>query len=232
MTDEVTVEADTVTLRSDRRALDTRRRDALARVYAVCAATETSVTVTDVPLRVFRFDETLWVLPWTTAGVAAAIATIWPEPRRRAEQCWEAVIDELPRDWRKLLGEGARPQGPALMVAPLSALPAWQIRREGTDSHFVGEHAYPYLDTLIAGWLRRDVSRGDALAAAIAAFRKDTNADDWAETRADIAGLLRRHDDAALRQEFTRLFPPAGDPAARHNGVRQWLGRIDELLRD
>ena len=232
MTDEVTVEADTVTLRSDRRVLDTRRRDALARVYAVCAATETSVTVTDVPLRVFRFDAVLWVLPWTTAGVAAAIAAIWPEPRRRAEQCWEAVIDELPRDWRKLLGEGARPQGPALMVAPLSALPAWHIRREGTDSHFVGEHAFPYLDALIAGWLRRDVGgAGDALTAAIAAFRQETNADDWAETRADIAQLLHRYDDAALAREFTRLFRLAGDPAARHGGVRQWLGRIDALLR-
>jgi hypothetical protein len=232
MTDEVTVEADTVTLRSDRRALDTRRRDALARVYAVCAATETSVTVTDVPLRVFRFDAALWVLPWTTAGVSAAIDAIWPEPRRRAEQCWEAVIDELPRDWRKLLGEGARPQGPALLVAPLSALPAWQIRREGTDSHFVGEHDYPYLDALIAGWLRRNVDgSGAALAAAIAAFRDETNADDWAETRADIAALLRRHDDAALGQEFTRLFRSGGDAPRVKGGVREWLGRIDELLR-
>jgi phytoene/squalene synthetase len=60
MTDEVTVEADTVTLRSGGRALDTQARGALARVYAVCAAADTSVTVTDVPLRVFRFYETLW----------------------------------------------------------------------------------------------------------------------------------------------------------------------------
>src|SRR5215813_5986392 len=110
MADEITVDADTVTLRSDGRVLDTQRRDAFARAYAVCAAADMSVTVTDVPLRVFRFDATLWVLPWTTAGVAAAIAAIWPEPRERAERCWEAVIDELPRDWRKLLGERARPQ--------------------------------------------------------------------------------------------------------------------------
>jgi hypothetical protein len=232
MTDEVTVEADTLTLRSGGRVLDTQRRDALARAYAVCAAAETSVTVTDVPLRVFRFDERLWVLPWTTAGVAAAIAAIWPEPRQRAERCWEAVIDELPRDWRKLLGERARPQDPAVVAAPASALPAWRIRREGANSHFVGEHAFPFLDALIAGWLRQDFdSAGDALAAAIASFRKETNADDWAETRADIARLLRRYDDAALAQEFIRLFRPGIHPPARQGGTRQWLARIDDLLR-
>jgi|SRR5690349_12173824 len=232
MTDEVTVDADTVTLRSGGRVLDTQRRAALARAYAVYAAAETSVTATDVALRVFRFDERLWVLPWTTAGVATAIAAIWPDPRPRAERCWEAVIDELPRDWRRLLGDRARPQGPALLVTPVSALPAWRIRREGSNSHFVGEHAYPYLDALIAGWFRhkRDVA-GDALASVIASFRRDTNADDWAEARADIACLLRRHDDAALAQEFIRLFRPGVEPAAWKNSIRQWLARIDELLR-
>jgi len=231
MTDEVTVEADTVTLRSGGRVLGTQRRDALARAYAVCAAAETSVAATDVALRVFRFDERLWVLPWTTAGVAAAIAAIWPEPRQRAERCWEAVIDELPRDWRKLL-DRARPQGPALLVAPVSALPAWYIRREGSNSHFVGEHAYPFLGALIAGWFRHNVNgAGDPLAATIASFRKDTNADDWAETRADIARLLHRYDDAALGQEFIRLFRPGVDLAARQGNARQWLARIDELLR-
>jgi hypothetical protein len=232
MTDEVTVDADTVTLRSGGRVLDTQRRDALARVYAVCAAADTSVTVTDVPLRVFRFDDRLWVLPWTTAGVAAATAAIWPEPRQCAERCWEAVIDELPRDWRKLLGDGLRPQGSAVLVAPVAALPAWRIRREGADSHFVGEHAYPFLDALIAGWFHQkfDVA-GDTLAAAIASFRKETNADDRAETRADIARLLRSHDDAALAQEFIRLFRPDVDPAAWQGSPRQWLTRIEELLR-
>jgi hypothetical protein len=232
MTDEVTVDADTVTLRSGGRVLDTQRRDALARVYAVCAAADTSVTVTDVPLRVFRFDDRLWVLPWTTAGVAAATAALWPEPRQRAERCWEAVIDELPRDWRKLLGDGLRPQGSAVLVAPVAALPAWRIRREGADSHFVGEHAYPFLDALIAGWFHQkfDVA-DDTLAAAIASFRKETNADDWAETRADIERLLRRHDDTALAQEFIRLFRPGVDAAAWRGSARQWLTRIDELLR-
>ena len=231
MTDEVTVDADTVTLRSGGRVLDTQRRDALARAYAVCAATDTSVTVTDVPLRVFRFDDRLWVLPWTTAGVAAAIAAIWPEPRQRAERCWEAVIDELPREWRKLLGERARPQDPAVLVVPVSALPAWRIRREGANSHFVGEHAYPYLDALIAGWFHQDFDiAGDTLAAVIASFRKETNADDWAATRADIAGLLRRYDDAALAQEFIRLFRPGVDPAAWQGSARQWLARVEELL--
>jgi hypothetical protein len=231
MTDEITVEADSVTLRSDGRALDAQRRDALARAYAVCPAADTSVTVTDVPLRVFRFDERLWVLPWTTAGVAAAIAAIWPAPRERNERCWEAVIDELPRDWRKLLGERARPQAPSVLVAPISALPAWRIRREGANSHFVGEHAFPFLDALIAGWFRRDVDvAGDGLAAAIAAFRKETNADDWAETRADIARLLRRYDDAALAPEFIRLFVPRGDAAAWRGSARQWLARVEELL--
>ena len=232
MTDEVTVDGDTVTLRSGGRVLDTQRRDALARVYAVCAAAETSVTATDVALRVFRFDERLWVLPWTTAGVAAAIAAIWPEPRQRAERCWEAVIDELPRDWRKLLGDRARPQGPALLVAPASGLPAWRIRREGSNSHFVGEHAYPFLDALISGWFHQkfDIA-GDTLAAVIASFRRDTNSDDWAETRADIGRLLRRYDDAALAQEFIRLFRPGVDPAAWQGSARQWLARIEELLR-
>jgi hypothetical protein len=230
MTDEVTVEADTVTLRSGGRVLDAQRRDALARVYAVCAAAETSAA-TDVALRVFRFEERLWVLPWTTAGVAAAIAAIWPEPRQRAERCWEAVIDELPRDWRKLL-DRPRPQGPALLVAPPSGLPAWRIRHEGSNSHFVGEHAFPFLDALIAGWFRQDLDvAGDTLAAAIASFRKETNADDWAETRADIARLLRRHDDAALAQEFIRLFGTGTAPAGWRSSARQWLGRIEELLR-
>jgi hypothetical protein len=231
MTDEVTVDADTVTLRSSGRALDTQRRDALARTYAVCPATDTTVTVTDVPLRVFRFDDRLWVLPWTTAGVAAAIAAIWPEPRPRAERCWEAVIDELPRDWRKLLGDGLRPQGPAVLAVPVSALPAWRIRREGTDSHFVGEHAYPYLEALIAGWFHQDVDvAGDTLARVIASFRQETNADDWAETRADIARLLRRYDDAALAEEFVRLFRPGVDPAAWQRSAPQWLARVEELL--
>ena len=233
MTDEVTVDAEIVTLRSGGRVLDTQRRDALARAYAVCAAADTSVTVTDVPLRVFRFDDRLWVLPWTTAGVAAAIAVIWPEPWHRAERCWEAVIDELPRDWRKLLGDAVRPQGPAVLVVPVSALPAWRIRREGANSHFVGDHAYPFLDALIAGWFHQDFDiAGDSLAAVIASFRKETNSDDWAEARADIARLLRRYDDAALAQEFIRLFRPGVDPAAWQGSVRQWLARIEELLRE
>jgi hypothetical protein len=163
--------------------------------------------------------------------VAAEIATIWPEPRQRAERCWEAVIDEPPRDWRKLLGDGGRPQGPALLVVPVAGLPAWRIRREGSNSHFVGEHAYPYLVTLIAGWFHQDVDgAGDTLAAVIASFREDTNSDDWAETRADIARLLRRYDDAALPQEFIRLFRPGVDPAARQGSARAWLERIDDLL--
>jgi len=232
MTDEVTVDADTVTLRSGGRVLDTQRRDALARVYAVCPAADTSVTVTDVPLRVFRFDDRLWVLPWTTAGVAAATDAIWPEPRQRAERCWEAVIDELPRDWRKLLGDGLRPQGSAVLVVPVAALPAWRIRREGADSHFVGEHAFPFLDALIAGWFHQKFDgAGETLAAAIASFRKETNADDWAETRADIERLLRGYDDAALAQEFIRLFRPGVDAAAWRGSPRQWLTRIEELLR-
>ncbi len=231
MMDEVTLEADAVALRSDGRELDAQARDALERVYAVCAGADTSVTVTDVPLRVFRFADRLWVLPWTTAGVAAAIAAVWPEPRQRAEQCWEAVIDELPRDWRKLLGERARPQDAAGMVAPLSALPAWRIRRDGSNSHFVGEHAYPYLDALIGGWFHRDVCiAGETLAARIASFRKDTNADDWAETRADIACLLRRYDDAVMPQEFIRLFKSGVGPAASHGSTRQWLASIEHLL--
>jgi hypothetical protein len=229
MMDEVTVETETVALRSGGRVLDTQRQDALARVYAVFAGADLSVTVTDVALRVFRFDDRLWVLPWTTAGVEAAIAAIWPEPRQRAERHWEAVIDQLPRDWRRLLGDGIRPQG--LLVALLSELPAWRIRHEGSNSHFVGEHAYPFLDALIAGWLHQDFDiAGDRLADAIASFRRDTNSEDRAETRADIARLLRRYDDPALRQELSRLFRPGIDPAAWRGSARQWLTRIDELL--
>lgn len=232
MADEVTVDADTVRLRSGDRVLDTQHRDALARVYAVCAAAETSVAATEVALRVFRFDTTLWVLPWTTAGVAAAIAAIWPEPRQRAERRWEAVIDELPRDWRKLLGDRARPQVPAVLVASVSALPAWRIRHEGSNSHFVGEHTYPFLDALIAGWFYQNLDiTGDTLAAVIASFRRDTNRDDWAETRADIARLLRRYDNAALSREFNQLFRLGVDSAPWRDGTRQCLMRIDEFLQ-
>ena len=70
---------------------------------------------------------------------------------------------------------------------------------------------------------------GDA--AAIAAFSRETNADDWVETRADIARLLRSYDDAAVTQEFLRLFWPGGDAAACQAGARQWLKRIKEFLR-
>jgi contact-dependent growth inhibition (CDI) system CdiI-like immunity protein len=64
----------------------------------------------------------------------------------------------------------------------------------------------------------------------IASSLKDTNADDRAQTRADIARLLRRYDDAALPQEFIRLFRPGVDPAAWQGSTRQWLARVDELL--
>jgi len=72
--DEVTVEAETAALRSGGRVLDTQRQDALARVYAIFAGADLSVTVTDVALGVFRFDERLWVLPWTTANATPATA--------------------------------------------------------------------------------------------------------------------------------------------------------------
>jgi hypothetical protein len=136
----------------------------------------------------------------------------------------------LPHDWRRLLGDGLRPQG--LLVAPLSELPAWRIRHEGSNSHFVGEHAYPFLDALIAGWFHQDFDiAGDKLAVAIASFRRDTNSEDWAETRADIARLLRRYDDVALPREFIRLFVPDIRPTAWCGSTRAWLTRIDELLR-
>jgi hypothetical protein len=64
-----------------------------------------------------------------------------------------------------------------------------------------------------------------------ASFRKETNADDWAETRADIERLLRRYDETALPQEFIRLFRPGVDPAAWQGSARQWLARVDDLLR-
>src|SRR5215470_15937692 len=143
--DEVAVDGEVVRLASDGRLLDTQRRETLERVYAVHAASDISITATDVAQRVFRFADTFWVLPWTTAGVAAAIAAIWPESGLRAERCWEAVIDELPRDWRKSsLGGPAHPHAPTVLVLPLSALPPWRIRREGANSHFVGEHAFPF----------------------------------------------------------------------------------------
>ena len=233
--DEVTVEAETVVLRSGGRVLDTQRQDALARVYAVFAGADLSVTVTDVALRVFRFDDRLWVLPWTTAGVEAAIAAIWPEPRQRAEQHWEAVIDQLPRDWRRLLETRLRPTGGGLLVAPLSELPAWRIRHEGSNSHFVGEHAYPFLDALIGGWFHQDFDiAGDTLAVAIASFRRDTNSEDWAETRADIARLLRRYDDVALPHEFHPPFCPrysSHDAAPQHASMAHADRRIAEAVK-
>jgi hypothetical protein len=233
MMDEVAIDGDAVTLAAEGRRRDTQRRDALERVYAVHAGSEVAEAAADVALRVFRFADALWVLPWTTAGVAAAIAAIWPDPRQRAEGCWEAVIDELPRDWRtSTRGDRARPQAAAVLVLPASALPTWRIRHEGANSHFVAEHAFPFLDALIGGWFHQDFDiEGDTLAAVIAAFRRVSNADDWAETRADIARLLRRYDDAALPREFVRLFAPGIDAEAWCGSTRAWLTQIDELLR-
>jgi hypothetical protein len=234
MTGEVTVDSESVTLRSRGLVLDTQRRDALERVYEVWAGCPVDIFAPDVEFHVFRFSDKLWVLSWETAGVWEAIRTIWPEQRQRDERYWIAAIGEMPRDWRKSYLWGLlRPHAPALLVLPPSALPHWVIKREACNfAGFVAEHDYPYLNNLIGGWFHQDFDiTGDTLEAVIADFKKNTHSDSWAETRTDIARLLNLHDDAALSGEFISLFQPGIDPEAWSGSTRRWLSCIDKLLR-
>lgn len=97
----------------------------------------------------------------------------------------------------------------------------------------INEHEYPHLAQLIGGWFHQDFDiEGGTLEAMIAAFKKVTTPADCAETRADIGRLLSRYDDQALSQEFVRLFRPDVIVEGWDGmSTRQWLTRIDELLR-
>lgn len=186
-------------------------KNALDRVYWVRAGSEIDWWALDVEFYVFRSRDKLWVLPWKTAGVRAAIDAIWPEKHQRSEHCWIARLGEIPRDWRKSYLWGlARPHAPALLVLQLSALPPWLIQREGSWAGYVQDHDYPYLAYLIGGWFHQDFDiEGGTLEAVIAPFKKfDSRPECWAEIRSDIARLLNRYGDGALPQELVRLFRP------------------------
>ncbi len=233
MRDEVKIDGERITLFSRGARIDAQLKDALDRVYWVMAGSEINFLALDVEFHVFRFHDELWVLPWETSGVGEAIDAIWPEQQTRSERCWIAVMSEMPRPWRKSYLWGLlRPHAPALLVLPPALLP-WLIKREASNAGYVQEHEYPYLANLIGSWFHQDYDiAGSTLEAVIASFRKDTNSDDWAETRADIERLLNRYDDQALPEEFVRLFEP-GIIAEGWDGMstRQWLTRIDALLR-
>ena len=234
MHDEVTLDGEMIKLLSRGKLVDAQRHDALDRVYWVMAGSEVNIFAIDVEFHVFRFHDKLWVLPWKTARVQAAINTIWPERPMRAERCWMAVISEMPRDWRKSYLWGLfRPHAPALLALPSSALPPWLITRDGSQADFVQEHEYPYLANLIGCWFHQDYDiAGSTLEAVIASFKKESNPDTWAETQADIARLLSRLDDQALPQEFVRLFQPDVTVEGWDGmSTRQWLTRVAALLR-
>ena len=233
MPGEVTIDDNLMKLLSRGRLLDVQRRDALERIYFVSAGSAINLFALDVEFHVFRFSEKLWVLPSKTAGVEAAIPAIWPEQRRRSDRCWETVIAEMPRAWRKSFLWGlARPHTPSLLVLPLSALPRWRIKRKHSNANYVGEHDFPYLNYLIGCWFHQDWDiEGDTLDAVIASFKKSEAPADWTETRADIERLLNRYDDQNLAREFIRLFRPDVDPEGWGMSTRQWLARIGELLQ-
>jgi hypothetical protein len=231
--DEVTVEGDTLRVLARGRLLDAQRRDALARVYFVAAGSDISAANLDAEFYVFRFREKLWVLPEETAGVSTAVDAVRPESIAPSEGCWDAFIDEIPRDWRKSFLAGLiRPHAPGLLVVPVGTLPHWRIRRRGSTGSYVGEHDYPFLDALIGGWFHQDFDiEGDTLEAVIAAYKKIDAPEDWADARADIKSLLGRYGDSDLSREFIRLFEPGVAPEAWGMSTRQWLRRIQELLR-
>ncbi|HEX3435659.1 MAG TPA: contact-dependent growth inhibition system immunity protein [Pseudacidobacterium sp.] len=92
---------------------------------------------------------------------------------------------------------------------------------------------YPYLFNLIGGWFHQDFAlEGDTtLEGIIAAFRKESPPEDWLGTRADIHRLLRFYNDEELPQKFGELFSHQVDAALWGMTTRQWLLRIDELLK-
>ncbi|MBV8962819.1 MAG: hypothetical protein JOY97_06965 [Hyphomicrobiales bacterium] len=232
--DKVKIDGERVILFSRGRLVDAQPCACLERVYSVHAGSDISIFTPDVEFHVFRFKDKLWVLPWKTGGVAGAVDAIWPERNDRLSHSWEAVLWEMPRDWRKSYFWGlARPPMPALRVLPRSAaaLP-WFAKREGSKVGGVPDHDYPYLNYLIGGYFHQDWDiAGDTLDAVIALFKDEHAAEDWTEIRGDIGRLLNRYDDAALPQEFIRLFRPDIDPEAWSGSTRKWLTQVEALLR-
>jgi hypothetical protein len=232
MTDEVTIEGDTLRLLSRGRLHHAQRRDALDRIYFVAAGSDISVNNLDVEFHVFRFVDKLWVLPERTVGVSTAIDAVRREQLPQSGLCWDAVLGEIPRDWRKSFLWGlVRPHAPGLLVLPVEVLPAWRIRRKGAKGSYVGEHDNPFLDALIGGWFHQDFDlAGDTLEEVIASYKEVGMREDWADARADIERLLGRCGDQELTREFIRLFEPGVDPEAWGTSTRAWLMRIHALL--
>jgi CdiI immunity protein len=234
MHDEVTLVGDMIKLLSRDKLVDAQHRNALDRIYWVTAVSKINWLPLDTEFHVFRFSDKLWVLPWDTAGVHAAINAIWPEQEERSARSWIAAISEIPRDWRKsYLFDLFRPRAPTLLVLPLTGLPPWLIKRDESQADYVQEHEYPYLANLVCCWFHQDYDiAGSTLEAVIASFKKDSNPDTWAETRGDIARLLNRFDDQALPQEFVDLFTPDVTVEGWDGmSTLQWLTRVNALLR-
>ena|ERR1700690_2181899 len=91
---------------------------------------------------------------------------------------------------------------------------------------------YSFLDSLIGGWFHQDFDvNGDTLEEILASYRKAQKPEELLGARADIEKFLREHDDSHLTEEFVRRFQPGVDPEAWGMSTREWLLRIDELLR-
>jgi contact-dependent growth inhibition (CDI) system CdiI-like immunity protein len=232
MTDEVTIDGDTLRPLSRGCLLDAQHRNALDRVYFVEAGSDISVYNLNVEFHVFRFAGKLWVLPEKTAGVSTVIDGVWRKDITPSDRCWDAFLGEIPRAWRKsFLWRLVGPHAPGLLVLPVEALPTWRIRRKGSKGSYVGEHDYPFPDALIGGWFHQDFDiAGNTLEEVITSYKKVDAPEDLADARAEIERLLGRCDDQELTREVIRLFEPGVDPEAWGMSTRQWLMRIHALL--
>jgi len=105
------------------------------------------------------------------------------------------------------------------------------IRRDARIEQDPG-NLYPNLDSLIGGWFHEDYRiDGETLEQIIGSYKKVYPVQDCHGTRTDIKRFLEARTDLQVKEDFVRIFRPGVDPEAWGISTRQWLLRIDELLR-